>query len=488
MQPPRAALYGRFSTDLQNASSAADQLRLCRRYAEAKGYAVVLEAADEAKTSASLLNRPGLDTIRSRLGDFDVLVVEALDRLSRDMGDLGTLHRELTFAGVSIETTGEGRADEMRVGIHGLMGQIWMTGHKAKVKRGVMAALERGGNPGGKCFGYKSTPQGQVIDLGEAKVIRRIFEAYASGQSAKDIVAALNAEGIPGPRSDGWNRSTLLGSKSRSSGLLRNPPYGGRRIYNRVTMHRDPRTGRRISRVNPQSEWKIVEAPELRIVPEELWQAVQARLEERSHEAPKGGRPRSEHMLSGLLRCGSCGGPMSLYGKKDGHRRVRCSRARERGTCPAPRTGNLDMVQLEVLHRLRKLIISPENIKRVRADLEAQHAGAIARRGDIERELARAERALERISRALLDESFDYETVAAQSARLKTERDRLAAELEAANAECPKVDLMQLRIRIAEIATGLHPMSVTGLVERVVIGEETEVFLAVENSGSGGGT
>jgi site-specific DNA recombinase len=254
-------------------------------------------------------------------------------------------------------------------------------------------------------------------------------------------------------------------------------------------MVRDPRTGKRISRVNPRAEWKIAEAPELRIVSEELWNAAQARLDQRSHEAPKGGRPRSTgHMLSGLLRCGSCGGPMCLYGKRDGYRRIRCSRARERGTCPAPRTANLDAVELHVLHRLRKLITAPENITRVKADIERQHAGAIARRADTEKELARAERALARMSRALLDDSFDYETVAAQSAKLKTERDRLAAELEAANDECPKVDFKQVAMRIAEIGSGLHPMNASGLVDRVVVADEIEVFMVVDNSGSGGGT
>lgn len=61
----RAILYARHSTDHQNPKSSVDQLAACRAYTERKGYLVLAEFADEAKTSASLHNRPGLDAVRA---------------------------------------------------------------------------------------------------------------------------------------------------------------------------------------------------------------------------------------------------------------------------------------------------------------------------------------------------------------------------------------------------------------------------------------
>jgi site-specific DNA recombinase len=49
-------------------------------------------------------------------------------------------------------------------------------------------------------------------------------------------------------------------------------------VWNRTRKIRNPRTGRRLQRLRPESEWKIQQAPHLRIVTEELWQEVQARL------------------------------------------------------------------------------------------------------------------------------------------------------------------------------------------------------------------
>ena len=79
-----------------------------------------------------------------------------------------------------------------------------------------------------------------------------------------------------------------------------------------------------------------MEVPELAIVPAELFEAAQSRIKARSDIAPTYLR-KPKRPLSGLLRCGACGGGMSTYGKKKGEqKRVRCTRAAETGTCPDP--------------------------------------------------------------------------------------------------------------------------------------------------------
>lgn len=83
----KAVIYARFSTDLQNERSIEDQITLCRDYASREGMNVVEVYEDRARSGGSIMGRGGLlhllDHARER--SFDVVVVEALDRLSRDM-------------------------------------------------------------------------------------------------------------------------------------------------------------------------------------------------------------------------------------------------------------------------------------------------------------------------------------------------------------------------------------------------------------------
>ena len=108
--------------------------------------------------------------------------------------------------------------------------------------------------------------------------MRRIFREFAAGRSPAAIAAALNAEGIAGPHGEHWSdtrRSTAI--RQRGTGLLNNELYVGRLVWNRLRYIKDPSTGRRVSRLNPEPEWIVTEVPELRIVDDALWHAVSAR-------------------------------------------------------------------------------------------------------------------------------------------------------------------------------------------------------------------
>jgi site-specific DNA recombinase len=115
------------------------------------------------------------------------------------------------------------------------------------------------------------------INEEEAVVVRGIFRDYAGGASPKQIAKALNQEGIPGPQGALWSPSTIHGNPKRGIGILHNELYVGRLVWNRQRFLKDPDTGRRIARTNPQSEWITKDVPELRILGDELWQAVRNR-------------------------------------------------------------------------------------------------------------------------------------------------------------------------------------------------------------------
>jgi hypothetical protein len=109
---------------------------------------------------------------------------------------------------------------------------------------------------------------------------------------------------------DFWSASTIHGNRARGSGLLSNALYDGRLVWNKVTLRKDPRTGKRVSRVNPELEWQTTSVPHLRIVEAETFAAAQIRMKERSHLKTPAARRKPRHLLSGLLRCGCCGGAL----------------------------------------------------------------------------------------------------------------------------------------------------------------------------------
>src|SRR5438552_9489929 len=145
---------------------------------------------------------------------------------------------------------------------------------------------EKGRSSGSRCYGYRvvrrledgevTTGEREIVEE-EAAVIRRIFRDYVAGASPKQICKALNKEGVPGPQGALWGPSTIHGNPERGIGILHNELYVGRLVWNRQRFLKDPDTGKRVARPNPQSAWIIKEVPELRIIDEDAWRAVRAR-------------------------------------------------------------------------------------------------------------------------------------------------------------------------------------------------------------------
>lgn len=261
----RAALYARFSTDMQRDASIDDQIRACREYAAKQGLDGVEVFSDRATSGASLMRSGVQNLLRSAAtGQFDVVISEALDRLSRNQADIASIYQRLKFQSVMIETISEGSVSEMEIGLKGTMNSLFIKDLAAKTHRGLKGRALAGKSAGGKAYGYKNVLKldthgnavrgDRVIDPPEAKVINRIFRDYSNGTSPKKIVEALNDEGIPSPSGRGWGASTLHGNRERGTGILNNELFIGRQIWNRLNYAKNPDTGKRVSRLNPEAE------------------------------------------------------------------------------------------------------------------------------------------------------------------------------------------------------------------------------------------
>src|ERR1051326_7908013 len=166
------------------------------------------------------------------------------------------------------------------------MNALFLKDLAEKTHRGLRGRVEDGKSAGGLCYGYrvvKTISEGQVttgereIEPTEARVVERIFSDFVTGVSPKQIAKNLNREGIAGPFGGPWSPSTIYGNHQRGTGILNNELYVGRLVWNRLRYMKNPDTGKRVSRLNPTSEWMSKDVPGLRIVPDEIWTAAKAR-------------------------------------------------------------------------------------------------------------------------------------------------------------------------------------------------------------------
>ena len=426
----RVAIYSRYSTDLQRDRSIEDQVTLCREFASRNGWRVVAEFADRAQSGASMIGRDGILALveAAKRREFDVVVAEHGDRLSRITEELDGIRRRMQFAGIVIHTVNAGVIDETQAAIQGLMGALFLRELANKVRRGLSGVVRDGRSAGGRAYGYRPMPgepgRLAIVDE-EAEVIRRIFREYAEGATPRDIAGRLNEEGVPPPRGTRWNASTINGNAARGHGMIFNEAYAGRIVWNRVRMIKDPDSGRRVSRTNPKIEWQMAEAPELRIVDDATWQAAtqskteRAKIKSHMKRAPA-------HMLSGLLRCGCCGSGYSIHDRdRTGKSRVRCSAVRESGACTNRRILYLVNVEHAVLSGLSDHLSNPwlidEYVDAYNAERRrlSQTGSQDMARLQTKREALVAE--MERVKRAYLRGLLDEAEADAEIPRVRSE-------------------------------------------------------------------
>ena len=217
----RAAIYARYSTELQRDASIEDQVRLCRRRIAAEQWSPVGTYTDHAM-SGSIRLRPGYQKLLedARARRFDVVVAEALDRLSRDQEDVAALYKHLTFARVQLITVAEGAITELHVGLKGTMNALFLKDLGQKVRRGLEGRVREGRSGGGLCFGYQVVREfdgrgdpvygARKINAAEAAIARRIFSEFVAGSSPRAIARRLNVERFPGPHGNPWGRESAL--------------------------------------------------------------------------------------------------------------------------------------------------------------------------------------------------------------------------------------------------------------------------------------
>ena len=183
-----------------------------------------------------------------------------------------------------------------------------------------------------------------------------------------------------------------------------------------------------------QSEWKTQDVPELRIIDQATWDAVAA-IERSPERIARVRRTPSKRLLSGLIRCGTCGGTFTVVGAE----RWGCSTARSSGTCANTRTISTMQLESRVLGALRDRLLQPDLVaafvEEYRREREAHRTTAAASQAKVAAKRAKVTGRIERLTDMMADGIGDYAEMKARLAAALAERDEMDRVSENAEAE-----------------------------------------------------
>ena len=470
----RVAVYARYSSDKQNPLSADDQVRLCRTYAKKQGWQVVEVYKDPEISGRKSKDRPDYQRMvrDAKDGQFDGILVEDTDRLSRGIAETARLSDLVNYVRIKIYTP-DGEVDRTILIFKAMMAQQEVDKIAAKTRRGLEARVREGKSGGGLSYGYQvrldkngSRVKGERdIALAQAKVVRRVFKEFAEGRGPREIAARLNADDIKPMRRKAWGGSSI-------KPMLRNEEYVGKRVWNRLEWRWDPEKEKRVPHERPRDEWVVVDVPELRIVSDELWNQVQGRLEtqqdtQAARKADGKARPGKapQHLFSGLLKCGKCGGSFIAANRTHVMCNNRANRKQDDPAhCDSPSVTKKDLHD-KLLYAIRTELFDQKSFDEFKIEVRKILAERLKSRNKdadkLRRELAKVEDKLANYAEAIEAGAKGIETVVARMKDLEAQKRRLEADL---NTDLPALanleDLLEDALaRYARFAYSLEDFS-----------------------------
>jgi len=458
----RVFAYCRVSTEEQstdNHYSLSNQEQRAKEYSKHKGWQIIRVRKDVA--SGKDTNREGyqdlLDHIRER--SVDVVVVYRLDRLSRNVRDIYDFLDMIREAGIGFvsltegfdTTTAMGRA---MLGVAAVFAQLTREMIAENVKDGLLrraqAGFYNGSTKGPYGYAYSKETQTLVPVPDEAKIVQDIFSMYADRKwGVNKITAFLNMQRISPRNAEQWSENTI-------SRMLRNHAYVGK-----IDWHGEVFLGKH----EP-------------IVSEELFQRTQQLIESRSAMPVRS--HSSEHLLTGLAKCGICGKSLAVHysnRKKYGELRryYRHNPKPRRNACPGIYK-SAEILESAVIGEIRRLAESRDfqklSLSEAKARMGDGRSPLIQEREQIQVEIgALADRFnnwADRLDRGLIDE----EQFRTQNERLLSKKKELSARLQELDRQLARTEMAEIGFQSVKAALAEFPK----VWDNLEIGERRELI------------
>ena len=414
-----AVIYARYSSDSQREESIEGQLRECREYAERNNMTIVGTYIDRA-LSAKTADRPEFQhMIKDSAKElFEIVLVWKLDRFSRDRYDSAHYKHILKKNGVKVVSAKE----HISEGPEGIILEAMLEGYaefysaelSEKIHRGQKEnALKGKNNGGGVPLGYLLDKKAQklVIDPVTAPLVVEIFEKYADGKSVRSIVEDFNARGLKTKRGQPFNINSF-------SSLLKNRKYIGEYRYQDV----------------------VIEGGVPAIVPEDLFNRVQERMEKNRH-APAMVKAKEDYLLTTKLFCGKCERMMVGESGKSHtgamHYYYKCGNAKRKKGCNK-KAVKKDWIERAIVRLTMERVLNEEKINRIIDALLVMQEREDVTIPALRRQLAETEKGIENMLNAIQQGIFTASTKQ-RLEELEKQKEELSLSMTTAELQKPKL-------------------------------------------------
>lgn len=499
----KAALYARYSSDMQTENSIEAQKMAIYRFAKSNGYEIVEEYIDRAKSGMSTKGREEFKRMIDESGKnkFDYVIVHKYDRFARSINDTTTYVEEMAKNGVRLISVLEPTSDDPEgiifSTLYAAMAEYYSRNLAREVMKGMRVKAEKCEHTGGKPpYGYAVDYKTKklVINEEESPAVRMMYKMFLENYSYTQIAQKLNELGY---RTKAGNKF----GKNSFYEILRNKKYCGYYVYNRASSHTSSRTRNNHKEKSPD-EIISIKGGVPAIVDEETYDKALEKIKANKSVGAKYFSKRT-YLLSGLVKCGVCGCNMTGCSRKGGVQKkdgtyhytnsYRCKHTR------LDKCGNSEIKQeaIEefVLAELEKHIFCEENIPHILENLRAHYAskikGSKAEIEHIERMLEKRENEKANIARAIA-KGFDSELfkkelyeIGVDVINLTERKSKLTAPI-----EMPQITEETLREAIRKFSKAVQSRDIpeckkfiSDYVEEVVVYKDrVEVALRVTSS------
>lgn len=320
----RVAIYCRVSSEEQKQGKTINsQIQELEDFAIASNYKIIERYIDDG-WSGGLLERPALDRLRDAAskGLFEAVLINDVDRLSREVLHLGIIKKDLEKKGAKLIfkklPNTEGPMSNFMINMLGSFAEFERQMIADRVRRGKKYKVEvrnliMGNTPP---YGYDYIPKTKEkegfykINKKEAEIVKTMFNLVVKdGLSERRAVKRLYELKISSRKHSAWGGSSV-------HRVLTNSTYIGITYWNKHKSvecddftarinYKKQNKDRRILR--SRDEWIQIRLPDqLKIIDEKTFYAAQLQIKRNKWYA-KRNNTTNFYLLTGLVWCGQCG-------------------------------------------------------------------------------------------------------------------------------------------------------------------------------------
>ncbi len=325
--------YKRVSTAMQIDGYSLDAQRSrMKAYADFNDYEIVGEYEDAGKSGKSIEGRMQfrqmMEDVKSGKDNISYVLVFKLSRFGRNAADVLSTLQVMQDFGVNLICVEDGidsskDAGKLMISVLSAVAEIERENIRVQTMEGrIQKAREGKWNGGFAPYGYQLVNGKLEINEEEAVAIRTIYDQYVNTDiGSNGISKYLENHGIR--KIQRQNGKNPLFDAHLVRLILKNPVYCGKIAYGRRKTEKVHGTRNEYHLVE-QENFLLVDGLHEAIIPEDVWNAAQAKLiaQAKKYEHVNKGKNERTHLLSGIVKCPICGAGMygnkSIKYKKDG--------------------------------------------------------------------------------------------------------------------------------------------------------------------------